>query len=87
MLIAELGFGDFVPTAPVGRIVWIPYALMSVPIVTSFAGQTITGLVSVSLVSLPSLQTLAAGLSPVTLPPAVYDSDKRQPPKSCAAPG
>lgn len=42
------GFGDFVPTAPVGRIVWIQYTLLAVPIVTSFAAHAITDLVSVS---------------------------------------
>ena len=40
-----LGFGDFTPETPAGRVVFIVYALMAVPIVTSFAVQTITGLV------------------------------------------
>ncbi|GFZ48406.1 hypothetical protein JCM24511_06154 [Saitozyma sp. JCM 24511] len=42
ILTTTIGFGDFLPTAPVGRIVWIPYALMAVPIITSFAGETIS---------------------------------------------
>ncbi|RSH80075.1 hypothetical protein EHS25_007344 [Saitozyma podzolica] len=46
ILTTTIGFGDFVPTAPVGRVVWIPYTLMAVPIVTSFAAQTIAGLMS-----------------------------------------
>ena len=40
------GFGDFTPASPAGRVVFVVYALMAVPIVTSFAVQTITGLVS-----------------------------------------
>lgn len=40
-----LGFGDYTPKQPAGRVVFIVYALMAVPIVTSFAVQTITGLV------------------------------------------
>ena len=43
---APAGFGDFAPITPAGRVVFIVYALMAVPIVTSFAVQTITGLVS-----------------------------------------
>ena len=40
------GFGDFTPETPAGKVVFVVYALMAVPIVTSFAVQTITGLVS-----------------------------------------
>lgn len=40
------GFGDYTPEQPAGRVVFIVYALMAVPIVTSFAVQSITGLVS-----------------------------------------
>ena len=39
-------FGDYTPERPAGRVVFIVYALMAVPIVTSFVVQTITGLVS-----------------------------------------
>ncbi|WOO81374.1 Outward-rectifier potassium channel TOK1 [Vanrija pseudolonga] len=39
-----IGFGDFTPISPAGRVVWIIYALMAVPIVTSFAVQTVTGI-------------------------------------------
>ncbi|GFZ48419.1 hypothetical protein JCM24511_06167 [Saitozyma sp. JCM 24511] len=46
ILTTTIGFGDFVPTAPIGRVVWIPYTLMAVPIITSFAGQTIAGVMS-----------------------------------------
>ncbi|RSH82977.1 hypothetical protein EHS25_005686 [Saitozyma podzolica] len=34
ILTLTIGFRDFVPTAPVGRMVWIPYTLLAVPIVT-----------------------------------------------------
>jgi hypothetical protein len=40
-----LGFGDFSPETPAGRVFFIPFVLLAVPIVTSFAVQTITGLV------------------------------------------
>jgi potassium channel subfamily K len=40
------GFGDFSPVTPAGRVFFIPFVLLAVPIVTSFAVQTITGLVS-----------------------------------------
>ncbi|KAL1411067.1 Potassium channel [Vanrija albida] len=39
-----IGFGDYTPVTPAGRVVWIIYALMAVPIVTSFAVQTVTGI-------------------------------------------
>ncbi len=39
------GFGDFTPVQPAGKVFFIVYALAAVPIVTSFAVQTITGLV------------------------------------------
>ena len=39
------GFGDYTPVQPAGKVFFIIYALMAVPIVTSFAVQTITGLV------------------------------------------
>jgi potassium channel subfamily K len=41
-----IGFGDYTSITPAGRVVWIIYALMAVPIVTSFAVQTVTGIVS-----------------------------------------
>ncbi|WVQ98939.1 hypothetical protein IAU59_006071 [Kwoniella sp. CBS 9459] len=46
ILSLTIGFGDFTPVQPAGKIVFIVYALMAVPIVTSFAVQTITGLLS-----------------------------------------
>ncbi|ORX33742.1 hypothetical protein BD324DRAFT_653796 [Kockovaella imperatae] len=46
VLSLTIGFGDYTPTTPAGRIVFVVYALMAVPIVTSFAVQTITGLLS-----------------------------------------
>lgn len=45
VLSLTIGFGDYVPVQPAGKVVFIVYALMAVPIVTSFAVQTITGLV------------------------------------------
>ncbi|KAL7423995.1 Potassium channel [Cryptotrichosporon argae] len=44
ILSTTIGFGDYTPTTPAGRVVWIVYALMAVPIVTSFAVQTVTGI-------------------------------------------
>ncbi|OCF45376.1 hypothetical protein I317_00621 [Kwoniella heveanensis CBS 569] len=46
ILSLTIGFGDYTPRQPAGKIVFIVYALMAVPIVTSFAVQTITGLLS-----------------------------------------
>ncbi|WWC89755.1 uncharacterized protein L201_004681 [Kwoniella dendrophila CBS 6074] len=46
ILSLTIGFGDFTPKQPAGKVVFIVYALMAVPIVTSFAVQTITGLLS-----------------------------------------
>ncbi|WVF71970.1 hypothetical protein IAT40_006780 [Kwoniella sp. CBS 6097] len=46
ILSLTIGFGDYTPAQPAGKIVFIVYALMAVPIVTSFAVQTITGLLS-----------------------------------------
>lgn len=46
ILSLTIGFGDYTPVQPAGRVVFIVYALMAVPIVTSFAVQTITGLLS-----------------------------------------
>nr|ODN94990.1 hypothetical protein L204_04335 [Cryptococcus depauperatus CBS 7855] len=46
VLSLTIGFGDFTPKQPGGKVVFIVYALMAVPIVTSFAVQTITGLLS-----------------------------------------
>lgn len=45
VLSLTIGFGDYAPVQPAGKVVFIVYALMAVPIVTSFAVQTITGLV------------------------------------------
>lgn len=45
ILSLTIGFGDYTPVQPAGKVVFIVYALMAVPIVTSFAVQTITGLV------------------------------------------
>lgn len=41
------GFGDFSPETTAGKVFFIPFVLLAVPIVTSFAVQTITGLVSI----------------------------------------
>ncbi|RXK36226.1 hypothetical protein M231_06496 [Tremella mesenterica] len=46
ILSLTIGFGDYTPVQPAGKVVFIVYALMAVPIVTSFAVQTITGLLS-----------------------------------------
>ncbi|CAD6573140.1 MAG: hypothetical protein TREMPRED_000733 [Tremellales sp. Tagirdzhanova-0007] len=46
ILSLTIGFGDFTPVQPAGKVFFIVYALMAVPIVTSFAVQTITGLLS-----------------------------------------
>ncbi|KAK8869612.1 hypothetical protein IAR55_000179 [Kwoniella newhampshirensis] len=46
ILSLTIGFGDFTPSTAGGKIVFIVYALMAVPIVTSFAVQTITGMLS-----------------------------------------
>ncbi|KAL0254181.1 hypothetical protein I308_101561 [Cryptococcus tetragattii IND107] len=46
ILSLTIGFGDYTPVQPAGKVVFIVYALMAVPIVTSFALQTITGLLS-----------------------------------------
>ncbi|KIR28752.1 potassium channel protein [Cryptococcus deuterogattii LA55] len=46
VLSLTIGFGDYAPVQPAGKVVFIVYALMAVPIVTSFAVQTITGLLS-----------------------------------------
>ncbi|WWD01178.1 hypothetical protein V866_008118 [Kwoniella sp. B9012] len=46
ILSLTIGFGDYTPKQPAGKVVFIVYALMAVPIVTSFAVQTITGLLS-----------------------------------------
>ncbi|WWD16124.1 hypothetical protein CI109_100549 [Kwoniella shandongensis] len=46
ILSLTIGFGDFTPATAGGKIVFIVYALMAVPIVTSFAVQTITGMLS-----------------------------------------
>jgi potassium channel subfamily K len=45
-LSSPAGFGDFTPNKPASKVIFIVYALMAVPIVTSFAVQTISGLVS-----------------------------------------
>ncbi|ODN83387.1 hypothetical protein L202_01531 [Cryptococcus amylolentus CBS 6039] len=42
ILSLTIGFGDFTPVQPGGRVTFVVYALMAVPIVTSFAVQTIT---------------------------------------------
>jgi len=39
------GFGDFTPETEAGKVFFVPFVLLAVPIVTSFAVQTITGLV------------------------------------------
>ncbi|KAL5495642.1 TOK1 [Sanghuangporus weigelae] len=36
-----IGFGDYVPVTPAGRVVFILYSIMAVPIMASFAIQTI----------------------------------------------
>ncbi|KIM79102.1 hypothetical protein PILCRDRAFT_567574 [Piloderma croceum F 1598] len=36
------GFGDFAPVSPAGRVIFVVYSLMAVPIVASFAVQTVT---------------------------------------------
>ncbi|WRT67322.1 uncharacterized protein IL334_004292 [Kwoniella shivajii] len=46
ILSLTIGFGDFTPKQPAGRVVFIVYALMAVPVITSFAVQTVTGLLS-----------------------------------------
>lgn len=46
VLSVTIGFGDYTPTTPAGRVIWVVYALMAVPIVTNFAVQTVTGIVS-----------------------------------------
>lgn len=51
------GFGDYTPVTAAGRVFFIPFALLAVPIVTSFAVQTITGLVSrLTSLGLPASQ-------------------------------
>ncbi|ORY28329.1 hypothetical protein BCR39DRAFT_535524 [Naematelia encephala] len=44
ILSITIGFGDFTPKTPAGKVVFVVYALAAVPIVTSFAVQSITGL-------------------------------------------
>ncbi|KAK4687044.1 hypothetical protein P7C73_g3079, partial [Tremellales sp. Uapishka_1] len=46
ILSLTIGYGDYSPVQPAGKVVFVVYALMAVPIVTSFAVQTITGLLS-----------------------------------------
>lgn len=49
VLSLTIGFGDYTPESPAGRVVWVVYALMAVPVVTNFAVQTVTGIVRRSL--------------------------------------
>lgn len=46
ILSTSVGLGDFSPETPGGRVFWICYAMMCVPIITSFATNTVTGIVS-----------------------------------------
>lgn len=39
-----IGYGDFTPATAAGRVFWVCYALMAVPVVTNFAVQTVTGI-------------------------------------------
>lgn len=39
-----IGYGDYTPVTAAGRVTWIVYALLAVPIVTNFATQTVTGI-------------------------------------------
>lgn len=41
-----VGFGDFTPTSPAGKVVFIVYALGAVPIITSFAVQSVVKIMS-----------------------------------------
>lgn len=52
------GFGDYTPVTAAGRVFFIPFALLAVPIVTSFAVQTITGLVRCSTLAIRDYLTL-----------------------------
>ncbi|CAK9784042.1 unnamed protein product [Cutaneotrichosporon oleaginosum] len=44
ILSTSIGFGDYAPTSAGGRVFWVIYALMCVPIITSFATNTVTGI-------------------------------------------
>ncbi|WVR05393.1 hypothetical protein IAU60_002407 [Kwoniella sp. DSM 27419] len=46
ILSLTIGFGDYTPGRPAGKVIFIVYALMAVPLVTFFAVQTMTGLLS-----------------------------------------
>lgn len=39
-----IGYGDYTPATAAGRVFWVCYALMAVPVVTNFAVQTVTGI-------------------------------------------
>lgn len=49
VLSTSIGLGDFSPETPGGRVFWVCYALMCVPIITNFATNTVTGIVSAPL--------------------------------------
>jgi hypothetical protein len=44
-----IGYGDLAPITPAGRTVFVLYALLAVPVVTSFAIETLTSAVSDSM--------------------------------------
>ncbi|KAH8120674.1 voltage-gated potassium channel [Phellopilus nigrolimitatus] len=41
----SIGYGDYTPVTPAGRVVFVIYSLIAVPIMTSFAVQTIQNLI------------------------------------------
>lgn len=67
ILSLTIGFGDYTPVQPAGRVVFIVYALMAVPIVTSFAVQTITGLVRDFLMILFTFTSILTFLAAASL--------------------
>ncbi|KAF7971393.1 hypothetical protein HWV62_21228 [Athelia sp. TMB] len=42
VIFLAIGYGDFVPGTPAGKVIFIIYSLMAVPVVASFAVQTVT---------------------------------------------
>ncbi|BEJ16499.1 hypothetical protein CspHIS471_0511040 [Cutaneotrichosporon sp. HIS471] len=46
ILSTSIGLGDYTPASPGGRVFWVIYALMCVPMITSFATNSVTGIKS-----------------------------------------
>ncbi|KAL5534612.1 hypothetical protein ACEPAG_1075 [Sanghuangporus baumii] len=62
-----IGFGDYVPVTPAGRVVFILYSIMAVPIMASFAIQTIQSIFQKFSTNLLLRREAKAGIGEATL--------------------